>query len=72
MSLAKPGAASKTVTAARIDRVISAVASLIECEDFHNYNLACGGRLLAALDKAAGEARRVRELHTPDAGVAAG
>jgi len=47
------------VTAAKADRVIVAIASLIECDDFRK--LDTDGTALRDLDRAADHARRMRD-----------
>ena len=47
------------VTYAKADRVISAVAALIECSDFRS--LDTDGTALRDLDRAADQARRMRD-----------
>jgi hypothetical protein len=51
----------KKVTAARTDRAITAIAGILECDDFDSYDQAAGGQLSSALNQTADLLRDVRD-----------
>ena len=55
----------KKVTAARADRAITAIAGILECDDFDSYDQVAGGHLSSALNHTADLLREVRDK-SPD------